>query len=341
MTVLATLVWAAGVLSACASLPEVEYSYYPAKSQALITVTQTLDCTTDKKAVIVVNTPSVTAVYFADVTKGPYRIKIKDVEGTFSPFTDSDISFSFYDDGRLKSINQSTTGQGETIIKSAVSLASALGGAAPPPPGQTLTICDKIDNWGKGKPVTLVYSGTIDLATKLGQSVPLAPAVTSRKLFADLKDDPSVPIMAVQVGAAPPTDNGAKYLGAETSADYVPLTLQSTASVVVTVKASGAAIWNAAVPVPLPQTYVLPIPKAALFGKQSFSLALSEAGVITSVEYGKNTGAASVLNAAGAAATAQAPETTAAKAADVKAQADLIAQQQRLARCQANPAQCQ
>ena len=89
------------------------------------------------------------------------------------------------------------------------------------------------------------------------------------------------------------------------------------------------------------QTYVLPIPKAALFGKQSFSLALSEAGVITSVEYGKNTGAASVLNAAGAAATAQAPETTAAKAADVKAQADLIAQQQRLARCQANPAQCQ
>lgn len=121
----------------------------------------------------------------------------------------------------------------------------------------------------------------------------------------------------------------------------MPLTLQATGKVRVDLTAQGQSIWTGTIQVPLPQTYLLPIPKAALFGKQSFSLSLSEAGAVTSVDYGKNTGAASALNAAGAIATAAAPETVAAKAAEVKAQADLIAQQQRLARCHANPAQCQ
>jgi hypothetical protein len=84
----------------------------------------------------------------------------------------------------------------------------------------------------------------------------------------------------------------------------------------------------------------LPIPKAALFGKQTFSLSLSEAGTITAVDYGKQTGAAGALNAAGSIATAVDPETPTAKAADLKAQADIIAQQQRLLRCQRAPASC-
>jgi len=330
-----------GFLGACASLPDVEYSYYLSKSQTNVTVTQTLDCTTDKTALIVTNSPVVTPVYSADVTKAQH-VKIRDVEGTFSPWVDSDMSFSFYDDGRLKSINQSTTGEGETIIKSAVSLASALGGGTPAGKGRTLAICDKIANWGKGKPVSLIYSGTIDLANQLGKSVLLNPADTSRKVFAALGNDPNVPVMGVRVGTAPPIASGARFpaAGAGAGADYVPLTLQSTASVTVDVTASGSSIWTGAITVPLSQTYDLPIPKAALFGKQSFALALSEAGAITTVEYAKNSGAAGALNAAGAIATAETPETTATKAADVKAQADLIAQQQRLARCQANPAQC-
>ncbi len=93
--------------------------------------------------------------------------------------------------------------------------------------------------------------------------------------------------------------------------------------------------------VPSPKTYLLPIPKAALFGKQNFALSLADSGAVTAIEYGKATGAAGPLNVLGAAATAAAPDSTAAKAAEVKAQADLIAQQQRLTRCQAHPAQCQ
>jgi hypothetical protein len=93
--------------------------------------------------------------------------------------------------------------------------------------------------------------------------------------------------------------------------------------------------------IPLRDTYALPIPRAAVFGKQSFALTLSEAGAVTAIDYGKLTGAASPLNVATAAANAAAPASSATQAAEVKAQADLIAQQQRLARCQAQPEKCQ
>lgn len=341
MEKLVACILVAALLGACSTLPDVEYGYYLTKSQVNVSVTQTLDCTADQTALIVVNTATVTPVYSADTAKGLYHIKVKDVEGGFAPFADSEMSFSFFDDGRLKSINQSTTGQGETVIKNVVSLASALGGGPPPVKGKTLPICDKIKSAGQGKPVSLVYSGTFDLAANLGRILPLGVAPASRKLFADLGVDPVTSRMQLQVGTAPADDARAKYLGTDSSSDYVPLTLQSTADVRVDVTASGSSIWTGTISVPLPKTYVLPILKAALFGKQSFSLTLSDSGAITTVDFAKNSGAAGALSAGTAVATAAVPETPAAKAADLKGQADLIAQQQRLARCQATPAQCQ
>ncbi len=329
------------LLCGCAVIPDVTYSYYPTKSQILVSVSQSLDCTSDKSGLIVLNTPTVTASYAADATKAPYQIRIKDAEGTFSPFVDSDMSFGFYDDGRLKSINQSTTGEGEAVIKSAVSVASALGGGAPAAKAKTLPICDKINNWGKGKPVVLTYSTTIDLASKLGQLVPLGIAPTSKQVLDALGNDSALPKMGIQVGTAPPVASGPSYPDAGHGGDYVLLQLQSTANVRVDVTASGSSIWTGTVAVPLPQSYALPIPRAALFGKQSFSLALNEAGAVTTVDYGKQSGASGALNAVNAVATAAQPESAASKAADLKAQADIIAQQQRLLRCQSNPSQCQ
>jgi hypothetical protein len=331
----------ASLLAGCSAVPDVTYSYYPAKSQTLVSVSQTLDCTTDKTSLIVLNTPSAVASYSADLTKPPYQIRIKDVEGFFSPFVDSDITFAFYDDGRLKSINQSTTGQGEAVIKSAVSLATALGGAAPAVKGATLPICDKINNWGKGKPVTLTYSTTVDLATKLGQTIPLPIAPASRQAAAAIGDDPAIPKLGVQIGTAPAVASGPSFPATSQIGDYVSLPLQRSAAVRVDITASGSSIWTGIIAVPLSESYILPIPRAALFGGQNFSLALNEAGVVTSVDYGKKSGVSGALNAAGAVATAEQPESPAAKAADLKAQADIIAQQQRLTRCRANPSTCQ
>jgi hypothetical protein len=76
-----------------------------------------------------------------------------------------------------------------------------------------------------------------------------------------------------------------------------------------------------------------------MFGKKVFVAQFAESGAITSVEYSSNTGSAQALNVLNAAA--QAPEQiTAQKMAEIKADADLIAQQQRLVQCLADRSQC-
>ena len=209
-------------------------------------------------------------------------------------------------------------------------------GKAPPP----LPECDFINSWGGGKPVTLTYSKNIDYGSATEAPINLDVAPGNKQLYTALQN--RLPLLQVRVGRPSPIASAASYSSSsDSSKDTVLLTLLETANVKVDVLADGQVIWSGNVTIPGTKTYQLPIPKAALFGKQAFSLTLSEAGAITSVEYGKNTGAVGPLNVATSAATAAAPETTAAKAADTKAQADLIAQQQRLARCQAQPAMCQ
>ncbi len=337
---------AAAMLAACSSLPDVQYSYYPAKSLTAVTVTQTVDCTSDGRAVVVVSTPSISTAYSADYTKGPYSVRIKAIEGSGGTFADSDIAFTFFDDGRLKSINQSTTGQGETIIKSAVQVVSSLallGGGAPAAKGApALPECKVIQSAGAGKPVTLTYAQTWDVSAMLGKPPQeLPPTPSSKQLYDGLKNQ--LPVLAVAFGQPAATQSGARYVvpAGGASSDLVALTLQNIASIRVDVRGSGATLGGSVVAVPVAGTYDLPIPTAALFGKQNFALTLNEAGAVVSVDYGKTAGAAGALNAINAAATAAAPESTANQAADVKAQADLIAQQQRLIRCQTHPAQCQ
>ncbi len=331
----------AACLEACASTPNVIYSYYLAGSTSTVTVTQTVDCTSDKKAVVVLNAPAINTLYFADYSKGPYSLQLKSLDGALA---DTDVGFNFLDDGRLKSVNASSTGQGESILKAAISLAAAAGalggGVTPPVPAPApLRECVFINNWGGGKPVTVTYSKQVDLATApVAALIPLGPTPGSAALYAAIKDQ--LPPLAIQVSKRTPSTAGA-HLSGSPSDNAIQVTLQETANAQADVLAQGQVIFRGSVTVPLATTYTLPIPKVALFGKQSFSLTLSEAGSVTAIQYGKQTGASGALGVLTAAATAVAPTSTATQAADVKAQADLIAQQQRLARCQAQPDKCQ
>ncbi len=326
----------------CATTPSVTYRYYPAKSSTILTITQTIDCNADKTVVFAVNTVQATTAYTADVAQKPFTLPIKMLDGWFA---DSDITFKTTEDGRLQSINQSTTGQGEAILKSAITLATAaaaLGGAAPGGKAPAaLPECDVIAARGGGKPVTLIYAKPVDLSTygSAEAFVTLNDAPNDKGLYDLLQKQ--LPALGVQVHGQTTLDSGATYPSPAPDAGVVLLRLQHVARVQIDFTASGQAFVTSYVLVPLLSTYELPIPKARLFGKQNFALTLSDSGAISSIQYTKGTGAAAALNVLGTAATAAAPETAATKAADVKAQADLIAQQQRLARCQARPSQCQ
>ena len=86
--------------------------------------------------------------------------------------------------------------------------------------------------------------------------------------------------------------------------------------------------------------YDLPLPPAVIFGKRALGASFSESGALKTVQFTSETGAGQALNVLSAAQTATAGKTTAEKAAAIQAEADLIAQQQRLLQCLADPKNC-
>jgi len=85
--------------------------------------------------------------------------------------------------------------------------------------------------------------------------------------------------------------------------------------------------------------YALPIPRPPLFGKQVFAATVQESGALSSVQYASTTGTGSALDTLGAAVSGV-TGAAAAKAAQLRAESDLIEQQERLVRCRADPASC-
>lgn len=332
-----------GLLTGCASIPDVTYSYYPAKWSSTVTVTQTVGCNAAKTEALVLNAVSVATTYSSNIEKEPFKIRIKDLDRYSA---DVDMTMTFTDDGRLKTINQSSTGQGESIVKSAVSLVGALSAlpnmatfrmskkAGEP----TLAQCNVIEQWGDKKPITLILKATVN-SGKFGQEVDFKAAPESEKLYDKLRT--VLPVLKVKVAQASEIKDiksGPNYDTGDHE-NVVLLELQKVGSVSLSISSSDAdkPIGGSRILIPLDETYKLPIHKAALFGKQTFSVALSDVGSVTSVGYGKYTGTVGALNALGSIATT---ETAATEAANLKAQSDLIAQQQRYVLCTTKPDQC-
>lgn len=327
-----------GLLAGCATIPDVTYSYYPTKWNTTVTVVQTVGCNTAKTTAVMLNTPSVATVYSSKTDEKPFQFKVRDLQSSYS---DIDMTMMFTDDGRLKSINQSTTGQGESIIKSAVSLIASVGALAMINPSEVsmpsktiLPECAQIDAWGGNKPVTLTYRAIIN-SDNLNSTLPLDVAPESKDLYQLLKN--ILPTLKVNVGNVTDVFSGPSY--DKKSNDVVLLELQKIGSVEIAITSSNSvdSFGFSRIVIPQDATYKLPIPKASLFGKQSFALTLSESGAVTSVGYGKNVGTSGALNALSSIVGTQ---TVSAEAAELKSQADLIAQQQRLVLCQTKPEQC-
>lgn len=322
--------------SGCSTIPDVTYHYYPTAWKTSVALAQTLGCSKDKNRLVIQNgIANVTTNYFSDRDQKPSSFTIRSLHRWFS---DNDFAMNLTDDGRLKSINQSTAGQGEAIVKATVTLAMTAGGMSPSPPG-AIPVCDDIEAAGEGKPVTLNYKGTVD-STKVGQSFNLDVAPESADLQGKIARKYPLPQLIATVSKTTDLESGASSV-VSMDASVVPLKLQKTGYIDLSFKADSAEIGGARIVVPEncgeACFYSLPIPKAALFGKQTFALTLAESGAISSVAYGSLTGAPGALNSLGSLLT---PETAAQRANDLKAQSDLIAQQTRSVLCKTKPDEC-
>ena len=101
--------------------------------------------------------------------------------------------------------------------------------------------------------------------------------------------------------------------------------------------------WEDYTEVDVPQhgvLYALPIKSAPVFGKNVFELKLSEWGRVASLKYSGGGGGGVAASSLTPLLEVLEPSTTSEQAAEVKAEADLIYQQQRLVVCMANPKDC-
>ncbi|HWA91864.1 MAG TPA: hypothetical protein VG889_17630 [Rhizomicrobium sp.] len=162
------------LLSACGTLPNVTYRYYPAKSVTTLSVTQTVACNADHELLVSSAVVAPVTAYSANYSSEAGELYVPSIDRKWA---DADASFTFSDDGRLKGINAQLTGQGETILKSAITLGTAIAGAAAAFSAPVRIKhndknendkeeCDTLAKWvGDGKPATLTYTKVLDLYT--------------------------------------------------------------------------------------------------------------------------------------------------------------------------------
>lgn len=320
-------------LGGCAHLPTATVGYYLPTSSVSFKVVRTVACDAGGNPIIATSvTPTV--VHFADKATGQQLVSFAKLKGQLS---DSDVKFDFYEDGRLSAVNATATGQGEPILKSAFTVASTLlkaGGV-----GLFLltpTQCQQIKDFGGGKPLTVTYSAKV--ATADNATTKIEPDADSEFYVNELK---SIfrPLKATATGhmtPAPPFDfkktpNDVVVVGRQPGAVHFKIEVEGAAK----------ALWDDDVTVATVGTnYELPIPRPGPFGTKKLAVSFAESGAVKSVQYVANTGAGQALNVAGSALTTLQGDSTATKAAAVKAEADLIVQQERLVACKADPAAC-
>ncbi len=357
--VLMLAVPALAVVTGCAAIPDVTVSYRAVTWSVQVAVVHTVTCTGDGSLVVVDRGATFLPVYSAHPTTN-YQLRLKDLDRFFA---DSDIALALTDDGRLKSINQSTTGQGEAVVKAVIGAAAALVAAPLPAPQaaagvrlysnnqfdkelkatQPQRVCAVVRKWSRAAPtelpqVSVIHATSVRFPPANGP-VPITPSDDQAGLVSELKTAGLDLSAAVEATLNPQPLQPIADPAQQVASNEVGLTLQQLGTLSVKASDAQGGVGSRSVPVPLSTTFVVPIPKAALFGKQSFSLTLSDAGRVTNVGYGRTTGVPGALGAVSAIAGQQVTEDNA-EAASLKAASDLVAQQQRYTNCRLKPAEC-
>lgn len=325
----------ASLLGGCAHLPNATIGYYLPTSDVSFKVIRTIACDAGGNPVIATAvTPTVR--YFANKT-GANAFKKVALTKLNGDFSDADVKFDFYEDGRLSAVNATSTGQGEAVLKTAITLtASAVKLGTMFALTLTPNECQQIKDFGGGKPLTVTYNATVALAD--GATTEITPDADSA-FYADKFRAVLLPITAKVIGHTVPD----KPVDFTPATDDVVLDLQQPGMVHIALTVAGAskAIWDDNLVVASVGTpYQLPVPRPATFGKKTLAVSFAESGAIKSVQFVSNTGTGQALNVASAGLTALQGDTTAQQAAEIKAQGDLIAAQQRLVACKADPTTC-
>lgn len=329
----ATILVISQLITGCAKLPPVTTTYPATRSFLNIRAVQTVGCD-EQNHPVSATALTQSLVHVADHS-AQRTLQLAQIDGAFA---NSDIKLEFYGDGRLKGINAVTTGQGEAIVKAATSLAAAAFEKGDTE--EVIAACKALKARFKDKPLTLAFETRDDLTGK-SNGIAIRPDWQSEAYYDQFKPlfgEICLRFGKMNVPSLPVTLDGQKR--------YALVEAVQPAQLEIAVSSGGvgecekSVLWSAIVAVAhRGQKYSIPIPKAAVFGKQAFAASFDEAGSLTLLQYGKDNGTAGAIGAVNTTYDAL-HETRAETISELKSEADLIAAQQRLVKCQTTPASC-
>jgi len=342
----ATTLAVAARLGACASLPDVTYTYYLAKSNTVASVTRTVTCTDKDKGTYKVSydEPKVTPTYLADYSR-PESVTLS---GLNNGFADNSFNLSLAADGRLTGIGSSSTGQGGKVVQSLISLgttvaalgagSSAGSGAASfttaeakkptvkkPKTEKEMTVCEYIAAKSNGgTALSFLYTNAQkpaelggDLTGTNGTSDLIIPDGSNANTMADMLSDKGVPMLPIQIVASnqrqglPSGEDMVKVNGVDSY--KTKLTLQKVAHVDYIVQTGGVVLSVGSIVIPRTDgtndTYEVPVTSAKLFGGTTFKLTMDTngTGAPTEIDYGDTQGADQAVGAVTNIITAASP----------------------------------
>ena len=321
------------VLSACASTPDVNLNYYLPNSKIDFKVVKSVTCDVDENLKIAAS-PLIETTDYSDYQSDKRYISIKELDGMFS---NSSLAVTWYDDGRLKGINSKSTGVGTSVINSiteAVITGVSLAGLRS-------SHCDQI-NATDDKVVSFTYvyktlnSDNVD--SVIDRNIQLELTQESKKKRSDFELESYI----LDTHGAKITQSSFELvsLGNSGDNDFIPLQLRSPSQLTMSLKDNKGKSKKAKKTIAGVGTYSVPIPKSAAFGATEFALSLFPTGGIETISYGKESGIGAAADTGKTFLSRFESETAGEKALNFKNEADLIAQQQRLIRCEADPASC-
>lgn len=327
-------------LSGCASMPSASVNYYLPKSSAVVTVIQTISCIDTSNPIVLTNV-DIQTVYSANQEKTK-PIKLSDLD-TF--YSNGNAEITLTEDGRLEAFNSNSTGVGSDVIAIFVSAIKTFEQKAVPV--NAAAACAEINRVAVKN-------------EKTGMPLPLSITLKSNVRFNNDSKYETTPFRITQYPQSF-YDSVVPALGSlvyeiekyktlpdpvkATIKDGPKITLLSPAVVPIKVKLISSVSdetteFSASVPVPQWGTeYDIPIPKPPMFGTNNLNLSLLASGKIKTLKYGATNGAKD-LGSAFSTLSNKFAQTDSDKAAALKAEADVIAQQQRLIKCTATPTDC-
>jgi hypothetical protein len=350
----ALLIVTALASAGCASLPDVKLRYWLPTWTAQVKVTLTVTCTAGDSPVVVALPRAELQTTLGADPKRPVTIELNRLDSAWANTT---FSMTLSDDGRLLAINSDGTGQGETIVKAGLGLLTTLAGlksAGVANEDNTANACAAIAALaGAGKTYPLVFTAPIPRDSQADNGpLAFAPDTATAPLLQKFGNSLPRPEGTWSLGAPLADRTVAVHSYTDAAAVLVKLPVPQRLSATVTfgmtepvvaprlvspAKPPSAPSVSLLAEVPSRSNFTLPILPPRAFGKQSFALELYDSGNVKKLTYAKDAGTAAALNAASEAAGKLGP---AGETARLKAEADLLAAEQRLLVCRTSPKDC-